>query len=104
MEQNLIPGQQITLATATTLTGNFRLKYPNAIKGYLVSAENIKMILDQAGCTGIRIYNGYDEVTGQITPVIVGTNASNNDICSGVIMDKAAPCPSFCDASSALCK
>ncbi|AWA30449.1 hypothetical protein HYN48_10325 [Flavobacterium magnum] len=103
MEQNQTAGQQITLETALALTGNFRAKYPEAVQGYLISAENIKMILAQEGCTGIRIYNGYDEETGQITPVIVGTN-SGNDMCSGVILDKALPCPNYCDSSSALCR
>lgn len=104
MEHTPNAGQQITLAVATELTANFRQKYPDAIKGYLVSATNIQMILEQTNCTGIRIYNGYDEATGNITPVIVGTDANNNDICSGVIMDKALPCPSFCDTSSSLSK
>jgi hypothetical protein len=102
MAQNLNAGEQITLAEATKLTCDFRKTYSQAIKAHLISAANIQRILEQSGCTGLRIYNGFDEITGKITPVIVGTDVNNNDLYNGVIMDRTIPCPSCCDSSSPL--
>ncbi len=102
MEKTPNAGEQITLETAIELTNDFRKQYPEAVKANLVSASNIQSILAQPGCVGIRIYNGYDTTTGKITPVLVGTDANDNDLYNGVIMDRAVPCPSCCDANSPL--
>lgn len=103
MEQNSNGGEQISLALAKELTSEFRKQFPNAVKANLISADNMMKILEQPGCKGIRIYNGLNTSTGNITPVIVATDINGNDLSHGVIMDKLKPCPTDCDNSSELC-
>ncbi|WP_298154843.1 hypothetical protein [Flavobacterium sp.] len=96
-------GESISLDEAKTMTRDFRNLYPNSTKGYMISAVNIQQILNQDGCQGLRIYNGYDAANKATNLVIVGTDSSGNDLYEGVIMDRLTPCPSSCDASSPLC-
>ena len=96
-------GTQITLAEAQALVKAFRINFPKEIKASFVGINNVNSILQQKGCIGIRMYYGYDEGLGRLSPVLVGVDASGKDM-TNVIVDKLDPCPSQCDPESPLSK
>lgn len=95
-------GEFITLEEAKTFVFDFRKKYPDSIKGYFAGCEKVGAILAQEGCIGIRMYNGYDCVEDKTNLVIVGVNTSERDMTDGLILERAMPCPQYCDVSSPL--
>lgn len=97
-------GSVISLAEAQALVSKFRSKFPNEIKASFAGVNNVNLILEQEGCIGIRIYNGYDQALGRFAPVIVGVNSVGKDMTNGVIIDRLDPCPSVCDPNSPLVK
>lgn len=92
----------ITLAEAVSYTSEYRKLYPNAIKAYLADNEKVQRIMNQEGCIGIRIYNGYSAQEGRTNMVIVGVDADRKDMTNGLILEKLHPCPNECDVSSPL--
>lgn len=85
-------GSIITLATASTMTGDFRKSFPNATKAVMYSDSVFTDILSQTGCVGIRIYNALD-ANGKLTNVLVGVDSSGNDLYQGKIYDLGGPWP-----------
>lgn len=102
MELNVNTGGEITLNEAIELVTAFRKRYPQEIKASFIGALNVTKILDQPGCIGIRIYNGYDENEGCMSQILVGVDANEKDMTNGVIMDRLRTCPPLCDAQSPL--
>lgn len=94
-------GSIITLATASTMTGDFRKSFPNATKAVMYSDSVFTDILSQTGCVGIRIYNALDE-NGILTNVLVGVDRDGNDLFNGKIYDRGSLCPSFCSTTNPL--
>jgi hypothetical protein len=92
----------ISLAVAATLTKNYRDSIPagSTIALYF-SKSAVQNILNQANCTGIRMYYAIDE-TGKKQLVLVGVNAAGNDLYQGLLADRALPCPPTCSASNPL--
>jgi hypothetical protein len=88
-------GSIITLTEASKMTATFRKNYPNATKGVMYSNNVFTDILSQTGCVGIRIYNGID-ANGKLTNVLVGVDASGNDLYNGKVYDTGAACPTAC--------
>jgi len=90
----------ISLEEATLLTHS----YQNSVisLGQTISAKfdssSISMLLSQPNCTGVRIYLGLN-VNDEITPVIVGIDANNNDLVNGIILDRGELCPPHCVTS-----
>ena len=71
------------------------------------SRRSLPALLAQPGCTGIRIYLAKKEEaagTGEsaIDLVLVGCDATGNDMCEATIMDNGIECPPFCGATSPL--
>lgn len=99
---DVLTGEVIDLAEAETLTHAYQQSFPAEKKAFFVGAVHLKQILEQEGCIGIRIYNGYDEAEGKKNLVLVGVNITTEDMTDGVIVDKLAACPNHCDISSAL--
>ena len=97
-------GSQITLTEALALVKAFRTNYSKEIKASFVGKNNLNLILQQEDCIGIRVYYGYDESLGRLSPVLVGVDASGKDMTAGPIIDKMKPCPDDCDITSALFK
>ncbi|MGV7107020.1 hypothetical protein [Flavobacterium sp. U410] len=94
-------GEQISIEDAKQLINAFKEKYPNEIQCSFVGVEKINLILNQEGCIGIRLYNGYDESLERFSAVLVGVDAGGNDIMA-IIIDRAKPCPPDCDVKSLL--
>jgi hypothetical protein len=92
-------GQQIPLTEAVSMTANFRTAYPNSIKALFYGSEILNDILDQEDVVGIRMYFAIDE-DGAKQLVLVGVDASGNDLYEGIVADRGYPCPTNCDTGS----
>jgi hypothetical protein len=95
-------GEFITLAEAQSYVFEYRKQFPTAIKGYFAGEEKLNMILEQEGCIGLRIYNGYGLEESKTNLVIVGVDGNERDMTSGLILEKTLGCPGVCDTTSAL--
>lgn len=94
-------GSYITLTDGSAWTGNYRTANPSAVKAHFYGKNKLNEMLAQTGCVGLRMYRAID-ANGVLELVIVGVNSSGADLTSGLILDRSVPCPSNCDASSAL--
>lgn len=92
----------ISLGEAVDFTHSFQLQNPDATKSFFAGSDKLKMILDQEGCIGIRMYNGYDTMTASANLVLVGVDAEGEDISTGVILERLILCPHVCPKSSPL--
>jgi hypothetical protein len=96
-------GEVVSLQDAATWTGNYRTANPGAIKAHTTGKNKLNSILNQEGCVGIRTYYALDE-DGNKCLVMVGVGSNENDLISGVILERLPPCPPYCGDESALCK
>ncbi len=79
----------ITLQEAITMTHAYQNspQFAGLTKAGLISATAVQDLLNQPGCVGVRIYfalNAYNN----LTLVLVGTDTNENDMTSGIILDK----------------
>ncbi len=101
-------GTNITLTQAQDMVANWiSLQSTMSItvneanpKAHAFGVDKIQEILDQTGCVGIRIYNGYNDSKRRL--VIVGVDENGDDITSGKILDFSTPCPPNCAPSNAI--
>ncbi|HTP79488.1 MAG TPA: hypothetical protein VMM57_03680 [Bacteroidota bacterium] len=98
-EKSMYSGKEnhvITLDAAKKMTENFQKSASSTdlLAGYFGKSIYEK-ILAQKNCVGIRIYNAKEEA-GTPVFVLVGVDASGNDIASGVVGEDVIPCPPFC--------
>lgn len=68
-----------------------------------IDVNDVQTIMDEEGCRAIRIYFGLDD-NEDMTVVLVGVDANNNDLTSGPLVDMALMCPTNCPTNSALIK
>jgi len=102
MELSTQSGEIISLEEARRYTHAFQKRNLNEKKAFIVGAENLRKILEQPGCLGIRIYNGYCEEDDMQNRVLIGVDADGKDMETGIILDKLTPCPPGCTSSSLL--
>lgn len=102
MELSNSSGEIISLEEARRYTHDFQKRNPDEKKAFIVGAENLRKILEQPGCLGIRIYNGYCEEDDMQNRVLIGVDADGKDMETGIILDKLTPCPPGCSSSSLL--
>src|SRR4051812_45945921 len=86
----------ITLSEAASWTANYRSAHPGEIKAHFFGKNAIQDILDQENCVGIRIYYAHD-TNGAKQLVVVGTDANQNDLYTGLLAERSWPCPPFCN-------
>lgn len=100
----------ITLEEAAKLTRRFQ-NTPFAIIGTITGPtiaeafgrDAIEAILDQSGCTGIRIYYGLDLLPSpSIKLVLVGVNSDGDDLYEGELVEKGDRCPGGCSSPNPL--
>jgi hypothetical protein len=93
---------QITLNEAKSMTHAFQNSTIGANQTFagLVDKTNLLTLLNQEGCTGLRIYNALND-DGKITFVLVGVNSNNEDM-TNFILDRAFLCPVYCPIDSPL--
>jgi hypothetical protein len=91
---------QVDLMTAVRFIKNHKsnLKAPS-IKGGFFARNAFDKILAQPGVVGIRYYYAQTD-DGIPTLVLVGVDGKGQDIQTGFIMEKALPCPPFCNESA----
>lgn len=95
-------GGSITLAAAADLTANYRSAMATGDRiAHFFGRDIIEELLAQDGCVGIRIYYGLDE-SGKKELVLVGVEADEDDMVTGLIADYAFPCPSNCSSANDL--
>ncbi len=86
----------ISMADASRLTRNFRERAGRtAIKGGFFGQAALQQLLDQDGVVGIRYYYA-QENDGRPVLVLVGVDASGNDLIEGFLLERSVPCPPFC--------
>ncbi len=97
--------QIITLQEAQDLTFAYQESATavNQTIATSVDKTSILNLLNQPNCEGMRMYFGLTE-NNKLTLVLVGTNATGNDMTAGQIVDRLGDCPPFCDSSSSLVK
>jgi hypothetical protein len=89
-------GEHITLNSAISWTSNYRNSGNfNGINAIFYGKNHIKDILAQPGCVGIRIYDAIDDA-GVPVKVLIGTDANENDLLNGLIIERGTPCPPYC--------
>lgn len=90
-------GGIITKEEAKTLIAAFAKKFPGQVVSSFIGGDNVKKILEQNNCIGLRIYNGYDDVEQKISLVVVGVDTQEQDMLDAeIIYDQMATCPPFC--------
>lgn len=105
MSLNVNTGGIITQQEAIDLAKSFDRKFPNEITSSFIGSANVKAILNQNDCIGIRIYNGYDNIDGKISLIIVGVDSNEKDIIENrLIYDQMATCPPMCPVDGLLIK
>jgi hypothetical protein len=94
-------GEVVTLNEAKQMTADYRRAAgANAIKAHLFSKGLVEDILNQSGCEGLRIYHGIEN--GEKVVVLVGTDANDEDMTGGVILERSTKCPPVCSGTSPL--
>jgi hypothetical protein len=93
---------QIALPEATGLTKAFRLTTTSdAVLAQYFGKDALEKTLAQYGCVGLRMYYGKHK-DGSPTIVIVGVDNKGEDMTSGLICQRARPCPPLCPTESEL--
>ena len=64
-------------------------------------ADQVIKMLQQPGCTALRIYHGRSE-QNEKAMVLVAVDANGNDMTKGIMMEMTWPCPPWCDDTSPL--
>lgn len=97
MKLDVNTGSIITQEEAKALIKAFKAKFPGEVTSSFIGANNVKNILEQKNCIGVRIHNGYDEVNKKISLVLVGVDADEKEILEGgLIYDQVITCPPIC--------
>jgi|TARA_B110001452_G_scaffold251162_1_gene239949 hypothetical protein len=92
----------ISLQEATALTHAYQsaLEFAGKTVASKISASAYQSLISQPGCEGVRTYFALKE--GILTIVVVGVDANDNDMTSGVILDRGLDCPQVCSLNSDL--
>ncbi len=93
-------GNQITLASASAMTAQYRRDNPNSTIAHFFGKDILNELLEKEGCVGIRIYYGLDE-DGNKQLVLVGVDSEENDILE-LVADMSFPCPNACSSPNSL--
>lgn len=98
-------GSIITLEKAQNLASAFNEKYTDETISSFIGANNVKQILEQEGCVGLRIYNGFNNETNRISLVIIGVDKDEKELVEkGIIYDELTTCPYMCPVESKIYK
>lgn len=98
-------GSIITLEKAQNLARAFNEKYTDETISSFIGANNVKRILEQEGCVGLRIYNGFSNETQKISLIIIGVDKDEKELVEeGIIYDQLLICPPMCPLDSKILK
>lgn len=102
MEFSKSLGEEISLDVAIQYVKAHCSRAPKETKAFAFGANHVQDVLNQEGCVGIRIYNGYNEEEDCPNIVVVGVDAEGKDMTDGKIFDRGFRCPDMCDIASPL--
>jgi hypothetical protein len=100
MSFNPNENHSITLADASVMTKAYRDANINSKIGGFFSKDAVMAILNQAECVGLKYYFAINN--GNLTLVLCGAKADENDLYQGLLAEFAKPCPSHCSSSNPL--
>ena len=93
---------RITLADAAALTKKYRDSVPvSTRKAGFFGKATLKRIIEQDNCVGIRYYHGKN-AAGEPVIVLVGADASENDLYEGELAEFSVPCLTICSSANPL--
>ena len=93
---------KVSLEAAAALTKGYREAAPKGSPlGSLFPREVFDRLLAQPGCAGIRIYYGRNE-RREHELLLVGVDATGDDMTSGELFDFGLPCPPYCGGEGTL--
>jgi hypothetical protein len=92
----------IDLRTAVLYTNSLRqMGESQGVRAVAFGREAVLALLNQPGCSGIRIYQGIAD-RGRRVLVLVGVDLEGKDMYLGTLNDRGYPCPPVCDETSPL--
>lgn len=92
----------ITLEEASTLTRNYRMAAGSgAVKGRYFSRAALEQLLLQEDTVGVRYYYGED-TQGHLQMVMVGVDATGQDLTEGFVFGNALPVSRFHEEKNSL--
>lgn len=100
MSFNPNENHSITLADASVMTKAYRDANINSKIGGFFGKDAITAILNQAECVGLKYYFAINN--GNLTLVLCGAKADQNDLYLGQISEYANPCPPICSSNNPL--
>jgi hypothetical protein len=100
MSFNPNENHSITLADASAMTKAYRDANINSKIGGFFSKDAVMAILNQAESVGLKYYFAINN--GNLTLVLCGAKADQNDLYLGQISEYANPCPPTCSSNNPL--
>lgn len=92
----------IPLSEASAWTKNYRdVNPPDVVIGHYFGKAAIISILSQTNCVGMRIYYALDD-NGVKQLILVGVDASGNDLYNGLLAERSYNCPPQCSTANPL--
>lgn len=96
MKLDVNTGSIITQEEAKALIKAFKAKFPGEVTSSFIGANNVKNILEQKNCIGLKIHNGYDVENERICLILLGLDAEGKEILEkGIIYDRIATNPPY---------
>lgn len=95
---------RIDIDTARVMTRRFRDTAVEDIvktKGGFFGKTRLQAILDQNNCVGLRYYFALESDL-KLKVVLVGTDADENDITTGLLAEYSVMCPQICGVDNPL--
>ncbi|HET6991512.1 MAG TPA: hypothetical protein VFJ43_09325 [Bacteroidia bacterium] len=89
-------GEDFPMEIAAKWTANYRAQNPKGIKAHFFGEKILMRAIREKHCIGLRMYYALDD-EGMQQIIVVGVDKQGNDLCSGIVMDRAVPCPPYCD-------
>ena len=93
---------KVSLETGSMMTKRYRdtISFGTILGGYF-GKRDMEELLDQSGCVGFRYYYGFDANYKSVM-VLVGTDANENDLTDGIILEMSLPGPTSCSSANEL--
>jgi hypothetical protein len=90
----------ITLQEAQEMTYAYQdaIQFQGQTISSAIDLDAITQLINQSGCTGIRIYFGLTS-SNKLAPVIVGYDENDLDMANGIILNRGKYCPINCHPS-----
>lgn len=94
-------GEMIDINTGGEWTANYRKsRYNDGVNSIFYGKNKLMDLLNQSNCVGIRIYKAIDDRNAPVM-VLIGTDANENDLTDGYVLERGTPCPPQCGGGGA---